>query len=179
MNELLKDKIFTIKDFLSEKDCLQFIDLIKNKKTVVSFTNTGYFDNDKFVDMKLTDLFFLKLKNLLGDLTVEKLQIVRANSLIMTGKFNENQEFSLHTDTGLYFNRTDKEKSRFTLLIYLNDNFDGGETIFFDDDFNELLRVVPTKGSALLFDIEMWHKGNKITKGIKYWIGCEIVGRYN
>lgn len=54
--------------------------------------------------------------------------------------------------------------------------FEGGETVFFDSNFKQTRTVVPKRGKALMFDIDLWHKGNEVTKGQKYWIGCEIIG---
>ena len=28
----------------------------------------------------------------------------------------------------------------------------------------------------LVFDIELFHQGSKVFKGLKYWIGCELIG---
>lgn len=41
-----------------------------------------------------------------------------------------------------------KKKSFYTFMIYLNDDFEGGET-----EFENLLTVTPEKGTALIFTI--------------------------
>jgi len=104
----------------------------------------------------------------------------RPNTVIMSGKYQVGDSFSLHTDTGLYYNRDTREKTRWTLLIYLNDDFDGGETVFYNDNWrrDEVTIVRPKKGNAILFDIDLWHKGTPVTRGVKYWIGCEIIDKF-
>ena len=97
----------------------------------------------------------------------------------MTGKFTKNDKFGLHTDTGLFYDKDKKEKSLYTLLIYLNDGFEGGETVFYDNNFEETYRVKPEKGKALLFHIDLWHKASEILEGEKYWIGCEIISNFD
>jgi prolyl 4-hydroxylase len=178
MNNIYQNKIFTITDFLSDIECDTFIDNINNKTKIVNFTSASQFKNDKYIDDKLANSFYDKIKQSFGNELIDKLHIIDVNNLIMTGRYNASQQFNLHTDTGLYFNKKNKIKSRYTLLIYLNDNYNGGETGFFDDDFSHIIDIKPKKGMALLFDINMWHKGNLLLNNNKYWIGCEIKGRY-
>lgn len=95
----------------------------------------------------------------------------------MAGYYQKEKSFGIHTDTGLYYNIELNQKSRWTLLIYLNDNFDGGETVFYDTNtWNKVCEIKPEIGKALLFDIDLWHSGSPIVDGEKYWIGCEIIG---
>jgi hypothetical protein len=177
-NELLEGKIFTIPNFLLDKECDMFINGIINKQDIVNFTSVSGFKNDKYIDVTLSSYFYGKIVDVFGVGLVNKLGILKANTLIMTGMYGENQQFGLHTDTGLYYNKIDREKSRFTLLIYLNDDYENGGTAFYDDNFVEMLEVEPERGMALLFDIDLWHKGNEVVGGCKYWIGCEVVGRF-
>ena len=51
------------------------------------------------------------------------------------------------------------------------------ETSFYYHYFNHLVDIKPEKRKTPLFDIDMWRKGNK-TNGIKYFIGCEIIGKF-
>jgi hypothetical protein len=62
-------------------------------------------------------------------------------------------------------------------LIYLNDNYDGGETSFYTENFVHVTDIQPKIGTALLFNLDQWHKGNTVLNGDKYWIGCEIIGK--
>lgn len=173
MQTLQKNQIWTINNFLSDEECEKFKKQIENKNNddIIEFTNSGLFKNDKFVDLKLAEYFFSKLKKWIN------IDIIRPNNLIMTGKYIAGNVFDIHTDTGIYYNIFDKEKSNYTLLIYLNDDFDGGKTIFYDNYFNETVYVKPEKGKALLFDISLWHKGEEVISGEKYWIGCEIISK--
>ena len=53
----------------------------------------------------------------------------------------------------------------FAALLYLNDDFEGGETVFYPD-----VSIKPKKGSVLLFP-PYWmfpHRGNPVIKGKKY-----------
>lgn len=158
---------------MSSNECKKYIDLINNNKDIIPFTNSGNFNNNKWKDIQLANLFYdiLQTYNLSDN-------ILRPNDIIMSGKYKVGDSFSLHTDTGLYFNNEKKEKTQWTLLIYLNNNFKGGETVFYDNDWNVNDVICPKEGMAILFDISLWHKANEITEGEKYWIGCEIIGNF-
>ena len=56
-------------------------------------------------------------------------------------------------------------------MIYLNDNFKGGET-----KFNDLV-VAPKKGSALVFYHYLVHEGTEVIEGIKYVLRTDIMFR--
>ena len=49
--------------------------------------------------------------------------------------------------------------------MYLNDDFDGGETSIYNNNFEPIIQIKPKKGMSLLFDIDLWHKGNMVTNG--------------
>jgi hypothetical protein len=161
--------ILTFSNFIENPN--DFIDLIKNVKDFSNFTDSGKFTNKKWNDQQLADTFFNKLKKLTGDP-----RYLKPNKLIMSGTYTPGDSFGLHTDTGLYYNIQENTKSKWTLLIYLNDNFEGGETIFYSETGEKVI-IKPEKGKALLFDIDLWHKGNELISGTKHWIGCEIIGK--
>ncbi len=163
--------IQTFDDFLSTDECLAFQTMIRNKKAV-NFTDSGKFTNKKWVDDSLTNQFYLRLLEI-----DPRSRYLRANNLVMAGIYSPQDSFGLHTDTGLYYNVGRKEKSRWTLLIYLNTVANGGETVFYSTDKWEVVqRVKPEAGKALLFDIDLWHCAEPILDGEKLWIGCEIIG---
>lgn len=155
--------IVEFKDVLTNEECERYINEIENSTHTRPFTTSSNFKNIKYIDEQLANYFYDKVK--IGK---------RANKYIMCAKYTSGQNFNIHTDTGIYFNKKYKEYSKYTLLIYLNDNFDGGETIFYDDSLKEIKRIKPKKGSAIVFDMDIFHKGNLVT-GCKYWIGCELI----
>jgi LysM repeat protein len=178
MNKI-SNNIFTIKNFLSDDECDTCIKVINSKTNTTPFTNSGVFTNDKFIDEKLTNDIFCKLKNYADMNALKTMNILSVNNLIMTGKYSIGQEFGIHTDTGLYYDKKNGRKTTYTVLIYLNDNYDGGTTKFYDEEFNETHTIIPCKGMALIFDINEWHKGCQVSNGYKYWIGCELIGNIN
>ncbi len=59
--------------------------------------------------------------------------------------------------------------SRLTLLVYLNDQFVGGET-----DFRDFV-VHPTQGDALFFIHDTWHEGRAVVSGTKYVLRSDVL----
>ena len=144
------------------------------EKQAPNFTDTGKFTNKKWVDSELAERFWRRLCDFpIGD------EMLRVNNLVMAGIYVEGDSFGLHTDTGLFYDAVAREKSRWTLLVYLNDDFEGGETVFYNGETGvEERRVRPVAGRALIFDIDLWHSGMPVVAGQKCWIGCEVIGGF-
>ncbi|KAF2741652.1 hypothetical protein M011DRAFT_414107, partial [Sporormia fimetaria CBS 119925] len=85
-------------------------------------------------------------------------------------------------DAGLE-SATGKQSSLFTFLIYLNDDFEGGETTFFLPSVKEgVLNAYPVKpvmGGVALFPHgdsrgALLHEGTGVRKGAKYVIRTDV-----
>lgn len=61
-----------------------------------------------------------------------------------------------------------------TLLIYLNDDFEGGSTAFLDGE-RVVSEVVPTKGGALVLRQDAFHAGTPVTRGTKYLLRTDVM----
>lgn len=81
------------------------------------------------------------------------------------------QHFGAHTDG--YFQRENGERSFLTLMIYLNDDFTGGETLFLKRE----KIIAPKRGTALLFTHHQWHAGLKVNSGCKYILRTDVMFR--
>jgi len=81
-------------------------------------------------------------------------------------KYSFGQRFKMHKDGPWH---EDGLGSQFTFLIYLNDDFTGGDT-----DFREF-RVKPEPGAALLFLHDTWHEGAAVESGIKYVLRSDVL----
>lgn len=97
--------------------------------------------------------------------------------------------FTFHRDTCYVHDRY--HRSIFTLIIYLNDEFEGGETIFVQpktdriigeivseelkNGYTELYTFQPKKGSALLFNHNVIHCGQPVISGVKHIIRTDVI----
>lgn len=100
------------------------------------------------------------------------MQYVGCNPMFRIAKYQPGGQFEIHMDG---VNEDDHENtSVLTLNIFLNDDFDGGETDFLH---NKRLRcsVLPEVGKAALFDHGQYHRGNKVSNGEKYLLRTDIM----
>ncbi len=202
--------IWKIDNFLLENECQLIIDSAekvgfeylkyRNSSRLIGFENSG----------NLTKLIEDRLKTecLLNKINNKKLQstpygfgsnYIKWNKLeplinkcYRINKYTNNQEFKFHRDA--QYTQSDNVKSSHTLLIYLNDDFDGGNTVFriskkeyinigytiseeLDVIGNDYIDIVikPEKGMALLFDQRLLHAGQILNNGTKYVLRTDLI----
>lgn len=94
---------------------------------------------------------------------------VGANERFRGYRYERAQRFAAHYDGS--FRRSPHQASELTLLLYLNDDFTGGETAFLQHD----LRVRPERGAALLFQHQLLHEGCAVEAGVKYALRSDVM----
>lgn len=99
--------------------------------------------------------------------SIEQLIPIGLNERLRFYRYGPGEHFAPHQDG--YFWRDNGERSLLTFMIYLNDNFLGGETRFGE------LTVVPKRGSALIFDHLLLHEGAVVTSGRKYVLRSDVM----
>lgn len=77
------------------------------------------------------------------------------------------QVFTRHFD--ILYRINDNTRTFLTFICYLNDEFEGGQTIF-DDQI-----IVPKAGDAILFPHELKHEGAMVTKGCKIILRSDVI----
>jgi predicted 2-oxoglutarate/Fe(II)-dependent dioxygenase YbiX len=96
-------------------------------------------------------------------------EAIGLNERLRYYRYDRGQYFAPHCDGA--FVRNSNERSMVTVLIYLNEDFEGGETIV------EGIPVVPRTGQALLFFHPVLHEGATILRGRKYVLRTDILYR--
>ncbi len=165
--------IHILENFLTHEECKCYRDMIDDKinnEKLICFSNSSGSYNHKYKDLDLANKFY----KIASD-KIKHNDFVMPNNLIMWSKYEQGAEFGLHTDTGLYYDIINKLSTKYTLLVYLNDNFENGNTIFYDESLNISKNIKPVEGMCIVFDIKLWHRGECVLNGEKYWIGCEII----
>jgi len=155
---------------------IQFIE--KSNKNERPFTNNE-FKNGKVINEELSSLIYSRLKNILPEIYIDrnmkKWKIMNTCKYIFYAKYKKNESFGIHTDTGSIYDSINNLYSKFTLLTYLNDDYVGGETIFYDRNLEETTKIIPKTNKTVIFDIDTFHEGNIVKEKNKYWIATEIV----
>ena len=96
--------------------------------------------------------------------------VVGLNERFRYYRYDPGQYFRWHVD-GSYV-RSPVEQSLLTLMVYLNDGFEGGS-----NDFAEIGTVAPERGMALLFDHRVLHQGAPVQTGRKYVLRTDVMYR--
>jgi len=171
-------KIWLIENFLSQKECDDLILFSEQKgyeEATVSLKSgakmmKGIRNNFRLIyeDQKLADKYWSFLKDYCPT-KIENCESVGLNEQFRFYKYESNQRFKRHIDGR--FVRNEKEESRITFMIYLNDDFLGGETAFDD------VVIMPKTGAALCFIHEQKHEGCPVTAGTKYVLRSDVMYR--
>ncbi len=172
------DIIWTIDNFLSEKACEDLILFSEQKgyeEAKVSLPNgakmiKGIRNNYRLLykDHTLADKYWKLLQEFCPK-KIENSVAIGLNEQFRFYKYESSQRFKRHIDGR--FKRNEQEESRITFMLYLNDDFVGGET-----KFNNAT-IVPKAGTALCFIHEQKHEGCPVTEGTKYVLRTDVMYR--
>lgn len=174
----LASNIFTIDNFWSTQQCDAFIakseslgyqaatvETEKGQKVIESVRNNN---RVLYRDSVLAESLWYQLKPFAPD-QIGNSSAIGLNELFRFYKYQPGQEFKRHRDQS--YIRNEAEASYFTFMIYLNNNYEGGETTF------SSVVVRPKKGMALIFLHDLEHEGSPVKKGIKYVLRTDIMYR--
>jgi hypothetical protein len=178
--QLLDDTIFVIRDFFSSQECAASIERAEASgftdapiSTSVGFVlRKDVRDNDRVIvdDTQLAARLFESARPFLpGEWFYWRL--AGLNERFRFHRYDLGQRFAPHTDG--YFERDNGERSQFTFMVYLNDDFLGGTTNFYLR--RTPLRVVPEIGMALVFAHKQLHEGTPVEKGRKYVLRTDVM----
>jgi prolyl 4-hydroxylase len=174
----LTESIFTVHDFLTRKECLDNIVLSEGLGYELAKINTAAGSRTR-TDIRNNSRAFYKSEELAQALW-EKLQPfvpaqlgnstpIGLNELFRFYRYQRGHQFKGHYDES--YVRSAQEASYFTFMIYLNDNFQGGDTTF------RGLRIRPQQGMALIFLHSLYHEGSEVTQGVKYVLRSDVMYR--
>ena len=97
---------------------------------------------------------------------------VGLNERVRVYRYRPGQFFAPHRD-GHYRRPGTRDQSIYTVLLYLNDDYTGGETAFVQGD----VRHRPVAGSALCFVHPLVHEGVPVRSGRKYVLRTDVMYR--
>ena len=100
------------------------------------------------------------------------MQVVGANERFRCYRYKRGMRFAMHSDGAFY--RSEREQSWYTLMVYLNEEFEGGNTTFFVEPE---VSIRPRTGMALLFQHPIVHEGSEVTSGVKYVVRTDLMYR--
>jgi len=174
------EHIFIIQNFWTKEKCEEFITKSEAKGYHEATIDTGMSQrvvksvrNNKrllYQDTALASQIWEDLA-LLAPKSIGNSYAIGLNELFRFYRYKPGEEFKKHRDQS--YIRNDKEASYYTFMIYLNSDFEGGETTF----SNKVIR--PVTGMALIFLHSLEHAGSPVKRGTKYVLRTDIMYRMN
>lgn len=176
----LNEDVFTIEGFFTPEECAAYIrqsEAIGYEEAMVQVHGKQVMmknirDNSRvlFKDEALAELIFEKIRAFCPQ-EIDNTKLLGLNELFRFYKYEPGQKFKKHRDGS--YQRNEAEFSQLTLLIYLNDDFEGGATSF------RGFELKPKTGTALVFRHAVIHQGDELISGIKYVLRTDIMYKYN
>lgn len=175
--ENMGNACFTLSAVLTPEECQAFIQRAEQhgfEKAMVSsrhgaVINLNVRNNDRVIldDPELAEQIWQRVKHLLPVMQQGR-EIRGLNERFRFYRYTEGQVFRWHHDG--YFERENGDQSALTFLIYLNEEYLGGETNF------EWTRVKAKTGMGLVFPHHLVHQGNAVLgDGVKYVIRTDVM----
>jgi hypothetical protein len=150
-------KLFTeIENFVEKEKCDELIKICEKKnETQLKFDNQFRI---KFIDIIIQEM-------------IQKIYNIKIKS-ILNSDFYINNTFSYvrYNNDGLVLSHHDKyvnNNAQFTILIYLNDEYDEGETYIYNENQTKKTTIPKKIGKCIIFDGSKLLHGCNQVKGIK------------
>jgi prolyl 4-hydroxylase len=174
--EWISDDIFTVSDFLELSECEDYIRTSESRgfgdapisTSVGPIMMKDVRNNSRVMvdDPSLAKLVWERA-TLYVPRTLAGHHAVGVNERFRFYRYDPGQTFRWHRDG--YFERPNRERSRLTLMVYLNDDFEGGETRF------EHAVIKPVEATALFFVHHLLHEGAEVKRGRKYVLRTDVM----
>ena len=176
------EHIFTIDNFLTDEECASFVARSEGDgyepasiTTAAGFVvNTDIRNNRRLIvdDAATAATLWLRAQPFLPP-TIHEWSAIGLNERFRFYRYDPGQRFAPHFDG--CFERSDRERSHLTFMVYLNADFTGGETRFYDADQQLHIIVRPERGMALAFTHLQLHEGAPVVTGRKYVLRTDVM----
>jgi prolyl 4-hydroxylase len=178
---------FILYDLLSPEECKHFMEQGLGIG-MTSVQEEGYPVSMRVVDKvivyneEVADILFSRTLPFLKNPYHAKWIPAGINPTFRICKYEKGGHFQPHQDGG--FRATSRYQSKLTFMIYLNKDFTGGHTTFFDskqpcysppESEHVVHTFVPKTGSCLIFDSDVVHDGGQVSVGEKFIMRSEVM----
>lgn len=100
--------------------------------------------------------------------SLDERHAIGLNERIRFYRYDVGHKFEAHIDG--YYRRPNGEQSWLTFMLYLNEEFEGGETNFVGG-----VSIKPRTGMVLAFQHRLLHEGAEVTEGRKYVLRSDVM----
>ncbi len=166
-------------NFFTPEECKGFIDQSEKEgyneapirtKSEGEVMNKDVRDNERVIwdNAQIARQLFEMVKDLLPQ-DINGWKPCGLNERFRFYRYKDGQQFRPHVDGA--FKRSETELSLITLIIYLNEDFEGGTTYLIGVNEN----IYPKTGMLLLFDHKILHAGMSVIAGTKYVLRTDVM----
>lgn len=165
--------LWHVDDVYTAAECATFVALVESSSPTLATNNPLYRDQDRVIrdDPALATDLFVRLRPHLPE-RMGTLQLARLNDRLRFYRYRPGQRFEPHMDH--WYRPSDDEITLHTVLVYFNDDFEGGETAF-QEQLDAV--VVPKPGRVALFQHKLRHEGRPVLRGTKYAMRSDVIYR--
>ena len=182
--------IMTVDNVFTTQQCNEFIDfshqfdyevapITINSKQGQTQLRTDIRNNQRVIydDVQFAERIFNQVKNYLPEELFEW-HVSGLNERFRFYSYEDGQTFKPHYDGNYEVN--DWHSSQLTLLIYLSEDFEGGETKFFNQTRHvPTFSIKPKIGQILIFEHRQMHSGAPVVSGRKYVLRTDVMYKYH
>lgn len=111
----------------------------------------------------------------MGAFAVGEWEIDSVEKNIQLYRYRPGGVFSKHRDGPTH--HSPDLRSFFTVLVYLNDGYEGGHTTVYTDNLSDNYQVPHGAGNCFVMLQRTLHEGAQVTAGIKYALRCDVLYR--
>lgn len=163
--------LWSVGEVYTEAECRGFIEFIERSSPTLATNNPLYRDQDRVIkdDPEAAAELFRRLRPHLPE-RIKELKLVGLNERLRMYRYRPGQRFEPHMDH--WYQPSPTRITLHTVLVYFNDDFEGGET-----RFQEQLEqtIVPRRGLAAVFQHKLRHEGRPVLSGIKYAMRSDVI----
>lgn len=179
--DLSQPFIFELQDILTLEECSEWINRIQDAGPEPAPINTprgtaivDQIRNNRrviFDNFEWANDLFQRVKDEVPQ-EIRGMKLCGINERLRCYEYLPGQRFAPHSD-GAFF-RNEKEQSFYTYIIYLNEQFTGGETCFLVEPE---ITIKPKTGSGIFFQHPIIHEGVEVKSGTKYVVRTDLMYR--
>lgn len=163
--------LWSVEDVYTETECNNFIDFIERSSPTLATNNPLYRDQDRVIkdDSEVAKELFRRLRPHLQE-RIDAFDLVGLNDRLRMYRYRAGQRFEPHMDH--WYRPSENQITLHTVLVYFNDDFEGGETKFYEQLEQT---VIPKRGMVAIFQHKIRHEGCPVRRGTKYAMRSDVI----
>ena len=189
------EETFVLDSVFSQEECARLLNSAEEAGFGTTNYNQSYRGNLRLIttDAALTERLWERIKAFVPSKMTDKWGsewvAVGLNERCRLSKYYPGDRFQMHEDA--QYIKSDKVRSHFTVNIYMNGGFEGGQTRFYYPPTEEdpitgrwikgdvQCAVVPAPGRCLIFrqppEAHLLHDGEELGSGVKYLLRSDVM----